>query len=175
MKADLRDAPEWLRGGRKKGGMPPLLPWILGVCVAVAGVQAANELLLQNAYKSIVAKHQKPTPVAEITRAPAVKMTRHEWDRVVEEQAKRDAGLKGHVTKAAAIPGRDSVINKAYKPGEAINILSFNEPSQPVTPKSERKGVRVTVVTETKDSGCWPLKEGSIERRNCKFYQGLSR
>ena len=155
--------------------MPALFPWILGVCLTLGGLQVANEAFLQNTVKSLDAQHQKPIPVAEITRAPAVKMTRHEWDRVVEEQAKRDAGLKEHVTKAAVMPGKDPVINKAYKPGEAINILSFNEPSQPVTPKSERKGVRVTVVTETKDSGCWPLKEGSIERRNCKFYRGLSR
>lgn len=175
MKADLSDAPEWLRAGSKKGGMPALFPWILGVCVTLGGMQVANEVFLQKTVKSLEAQQQKPIPVAEITRAPAVKMTRHEWDRVVEEQAKRDAGLKGHVTKAAVMPGKDSVINKAYKPGEAINILTFNEPIAPEVPKSQRKGVRVTVVTETKDSGCWPLKEGSVERRNCKFYQGLSR
>lgn len=175
MRADLSDAPEWLRSRSKKGGMPALFPWILGVCVTLGGMHVANEAFLQKTVKSLEAQQLKTVPVAEITRAPAVKMTRDEWDKVVEEQAKRDAGLKEHVTKAAVAPGKGSVINKAYKPGEAINILTFNESYAPEVAKTKSKGVRVTVVSETKDSRCWPLKEGSVERRNCKFSQGLSR
>lgn len=175
MKADLDDAPEWLRARQKKGGMPALFAWIVGVCVTLGALHVGSQALLQGTLKNLAAQQQKPAPVAEISKPRQDKRTETDWQLLVEEQARIDAARQGKETKTPTMPGTEPVINKGYKPGEAINILTFNETPAPEEPKSKSKGVRVTVVAETKDSACWWRKEGSLERRNCKFYQGLNR
>jgi hypothetical protein len=62
-----------------------------------------------------------------------------------------------------------------YTPRGADNVLSLREANQLVESEKPAGKMRVTVIKETKDSTCWPLKEGSIERRNCKAYMGLQR
>lgn len=175
MKADFDDAPEWLRAGQKKSGMPALFAWVVGVCVTLGALQVGSQAFLQGTLKNLAAEKQKPTPVAVISKPTQERRTETDWQLLVEEQARIDAARLQKDRKTPAMPGTEPVINKAYKPGEAINILTFNETYVPEEPKSKSKGVRVTVVAETKDSACWPLKEGSVERRNCKFSQGLSR
>lgn len=177
MKADRSDMPDYLRSRKSKSAIP-FLAWAIAVLITAKAVSLGGEALV----KSMAAKHQSPTPapIAEIYRPePQAKRTEQEWRRVVSEKAKADA-LRQLLSEESAqrqpvMPGTEPVINKGYKSGEAINILSFNETHAPEEPKPKSKGVRVTVVAETKDSTCWLLKEGSVERRNCKFYRGLNR
>ena len=175
MKADFDDAPEWLRARQSKGAMSALFPWIVGVCVTLGALYVGNQALLQGTLEKLAAEKQKQTTVDVISKPTQERRTERDWQLLVEEQARIDAARLQKDSKTQAMPGKEPVINKGYAPGEAIKILTFNETHVPEEPKYKSQGVRVTVVGETKDSTCWPLKEGSIERRNCKFSQGLSR
>lgn len=61
-----------------------------------------------------------------------------------------------------------------YTPRGADNVLSLGGSYQPIEQEKPAGKVRVTVIKETKDQTCWPLKEGSIERRNCKSHVGFN-
>lgn len=180
MQADLDDAPEWLKPGHKKSAMRALLPWMFGICVTLGTLYVGSQAFLHGTARNLWIPPQEPdhAPIAEIYRAPVVRSQKQDWNQVVEAQAQQGRAPQrqaARTTDGPIIPGREPVLNLGYKPGEAINILSFNETYVPEEQESKSRGVRVTVVAETKDSACWPLKEGSVERRNCKFSQGLSR
>lgn len=172
LKAEREDAPSYLRAAGKSR-MPALLAWVTSIGITLGALHLGGQALLQGTIKNLAAQQPKPAPKAEIYR-PQPQTESTDWDKVVETKARQHATPEQQTT-AARMPGTEPVLNKGYKPGEAINILQFNEPARLEAPKTQRKGVRVTVVAETKDSACWPLKEGSVERRNCKFSQGLSR
>lgn len=171
MKADFDDAPEWLRAGQKKGGVAPLFAWIVGVCVVLGALLLGGQALMQGPLKNLASEQQASTQ-AETPKPIQIKNTGQDWARIVEEQSRRDAQMQSQEVNK---PTKQTAFNdKNYKRPDAINVLTFNETRVPEEPKTKRQGVRVTVVAETKDSACWPLKEGSIERRNCKFSQGLN-
>ena len=63
-----------------------------------------------------------------------------------------------------------------YAPKEAINVVKFEQPTRENEEPQTKKTVKVTVVKQTpsmKDRACWPYKEGSVERRNCRLKIGL--
>lgn len=82
-------------------------------------------------------------------------------------------GLPSSSANAPAV--KKTVFNdQNYTPRGADNVLSLRESYQSVEQEKPAGKVRVTVIKETKDQTCWPLKEGSIERRNCKSHVGLN-
>jgi hypothetical protein len=176
MKADLSDAPEYLKAKHnKKARIPTLFAWLVGVCITLGVLHVGGQAFMQGTLKNLAAKQQKPAPIAEISRPSQERSTSQDWDKIAEEQARRDAVAQPQEAKTTVAPTKQTVFNdQNYKQPDAINVLTFNEPYRPEEPKYERKGVKVTVVKETKDSTCWPLREGSIERRNCKFQTGLN-
>ncbi|WP_417311294.1 hypothetical protein [Ectopseudomonas khazarica] len=179
MKADRDDAPEWLRSDtRKRSSLAMLIPGMIGTGITLGALYFGSQFLLQGKVQEMAEKRMppKPTPVAEITRAdPAPKK---DWDRIVEQQARRDAMSQQQPEQPT---GSDSTATKQnifndhnYTPRGADNVLSLRESYQPAEPEKPAGKVRVTVIKETKDQTCWPLKEGSIERRNCKSHVGLN-
>lgn len=78
---------------------------------------------------------------------------------------------------SAAPTTRQTVFNdQNYLPRWADNVVSLREGYKPVETERPAGKVRVTIVEQTpsmKDRACWPLKEGSIERCNCRFRVGL--
>lgn len=179
MKADRNDAPEWIRSNtRRKGGLGVVIPGVIGLVVTLGALNIAGQAFLQSNVQRLVEKRQqpRPAPVAEITRsAPA---PRKDWDRIVEQQARRDATSQQSPEQSISSESpaiKQTVFNdQNYAPRGADNVLSLGLTYQPMEPEKPAGKVRVTVIKETKDSTCWPLKEGSIERRNCKSYIGLN-
>lgn len=180
MTADRDDAPEWLRSDtRKRSSLAMLIPGMIGTGITLGALYFGSQFLLQSKVQEMAEKRMppKPTPVAEITRADPA--PRKDWDRIVEQQARRDAMSQQEPEQPT---GSDSPVAKQnifndhnYTPRGADNVLSLRESYQPAEPEKPAGKVRVTVIKETKDQTCWPLKEGSIERRNCKSYIGLQR
>lgn len=179
MKADRNDAPEWLTSRpRKSGNLGVVLAGAIGMVVTFGALTVAGQAFMQTTVKNLAENRQqpKPKPVAEITRAEPA--PRHDWDRIVEEQARRDA-MSQHQPEQPT--GSDSPARKQnifndhnYTPRGADNVLSLRETYQHDEQEKTAGKVRVTVIKETKDQTCWPLKEGSIERRNCKSHVGLN-
>lgn len=139
---------------------------------------SAGQAFMQTTVKNLAENRQQPKPkaVAEITRAEPT--PRNDWDGIVEEQARRDAMS---LQQPEQPTGSDSPATKQnifndhnYTPRGADNVLSLRDTYQPAEPEKPAGKVRVTVIKETKDQTCWPLKEGSIERRNCKSHVGLN-
>lgn len=180
MKADRDDAPEWLTSRPSKGSnLKVVLAGTIGTVVTLGALTLAGQAFMQNTVKDLAANSQppKPKPVAEITRAEPA--PRNDWDRIVEEQARRDAmstQQPEQPTGSDSPAVKQTVFNdQNYTPRGADNVLSLRDTYKPAEPEKPADKVRVTVIKETKDSTCWPLKEGSIERRSCKSYLKLQR
>lgn len=112
----------------------------------------------------------KLTPVAEVTRVDSA--PRKDWDRIVEQQARRDAMSTQQPEQPAGSDShapKQTVFNdQNYTPRGADNVLSHREIYRPAEPEKPTEKVRVAIVKETRDTTCSILREGIIERRNCK-------
>ncbi|MGE8296967.1 MAG: hypothetical protein ACN6PH_15630 [Pseudomonas sp.] len=179
MKADRNDAPEWLTSRpRKRGNAGAIIAGVLGTVVTLGALNVAGQAFLQTTVKNLAENRQqpKPKPVAEITRAEPE--TSKDWQRIVEEQVRRDAmspQQPEQPTGSDSPAVKQTIFNdQNYTPRGADNVLSLRETYQRAEPEKPTGKVRVTVIKETKDQTCWPLKEGSIERRNCKSHVGLN-
>lgn len=183
MKADRDDAPSYLRqGGFKKTTKIWAIPVFLGTCIALGLLQVGSSLLLKNTVQSLA--HTPPpqaAPAAKISYSVPVN-DQDKWDRVVEEQLRRGNPQALNQTPTDVGPTtapRQTVFHdQNYVPRGADNVVSLRtEPDPQKSYQPPQQGVRVTVVGETqsmKEKACWPSKEGSIEKRNCKFNVGLN-
>lgn len=178
MKADRHDAPEWItNSNRKRSNLKMVIPGLIGTVITIGALHFASQALLQGTVKSIAEKRQQPNPlpVAEIHRAEA----QTDWDKVVEEQARRDAMSQTQTelpTNTENSATKQTVFNDLnYTPRGADNVLAVEKNYKTVEREEPAKKLKVTVIKETKDTTCWPLKEGSVERRNCKASINLGR
>jgi len=182
MKAEWNDAPDYIRRRPRKGAVAWLIPGLIGTAITLAALQMVSSAFLKGTVQGIADKRvqPKPAPVAEIARAePAA--TR-DWDRVVEEVAARGATPQPQSPQSLAVttesPSKRTVFNdKNYKPRGADNVLSFQEPPQPIKHKKITANKEVIVVGQKrsmKAQACWPYKDGSIEERNCRAIVSLN-
>lgn len=181
MKADRDDAPEWLTSRpRKSGSMVAVLAGGVGMVITLGLLTVAGEAFMQSTVKNLAENRQqpKPKPVAEITRvepAPA-----KDWDRIVEQQARRDAmsqQLSEQLSGSGSPAIKQTVFNdQNYTARGADNVLSLRESYQPGEPEKPAGKVRVTVIKEKQKLKDWACRgrEGSIERRNCRSHVGLN-
>ncbi|MBS7663339.1 hypothetical protein I0D00_15525 [Pseudomonas lalucatii] len=183
MKADWNDAPDYIRTNpRRRNAVAWFIPGIIGTCVTLAMLHAAGSAFLKGTVQNLANKntHSRPAPVAEITRPEPV--ASKDWDRIVEEQARRDQQAQASPApgqaEVANAPPKQTVFNdNNYIPRGANNVVSFTEPPSPVEQPKPAAKMKVTVIKQTpsmKDRACWPHKEGSIERRNCRASIGLN-
>lgn len=179
MKADRHDAPEWIRSNsRKRGNLGVVIPGLIGTVITVGVLYVASQAFLQGTVKNLAESKQQPTalPVAEIRRtAPET-----DWNKVVEEQARRDAMSQPQSqlpTSTASTATKQTVFNDLnYKPRGADNVLTFEETYKPIEPEKPAAKMRVTVIKEElklKDWVCGSRPNGSVEQRNCKSRVGL--
>lgn len=161
------------------GNLRVVLSGMTGAVIALGALNVAGQAFLQTTVKNLAENRQqpKPKPVAEITRAEPA--SRNDWNKIVEQQARRDAMSPQQPEQPAGSDSpalKQTVFNdQNYTPRGADNVLSLHESYQSTKQEEPAGKVRVTVIKETKDQTCWPLKEGSIKRRNCKSYIGLQR
>ena len=181
MKAERDDAPEWLTSRPSKGSnLKVVLAGTIGTVVTLGALTLAGQAFMQNTVKNLAAnsQSQKPTPVAEISRAEPA--PRNDWDRIVEEQARRDSmstQQPEQPTGSDSSAVKQTVFNdQNYTPRGADNVLSLRETYQPVAPEKSAGKLQVTVIKEDQKLKDWVCRgrEGSIERRNCKLKAGLN-
>lgn len=181
MKADRDDAPEWLTSRTSKGSnLKVVLAGTIGTVVTLGALTLAGQAFMQNTVKNLAANSQppKPKPVADIIRAEPT--PRNDWDKIVEEQARRDAMStqqpeQPYDSDSPAV--KQTVFNdQNYTPRGADNVLSLRESYRPVESENPPEKVRVTVIKEDQKLRDWVCggKEGSIEKRNCKAKVGLN-
>lgn len=177
MKADRDDAPNYVRPSACRSNMTTwVVASFLGSAFTVGLLYTLSSLYVQGKVDRLANNPKpKPDPVAEITRAaPAEK----DWDKIVEEVAKRDtlSQSKNEKEKISVDDAKKQTVfnDQNYTPKGANNVLSISESNQTTEQDKPQGKLKVTVIKETKDSKCWPLKEGSIERRNCKSHIGLN-
>jgi hypothetical protein len=181
MKADWNDAPGYIRtSSRRSSARTWIIPGVIGTCITLGLLQVAGTAFLKGTVQNLADKntHSWPVPVAEMT--PAENVTSKDWDRIVDEQARRDLQTQSNKAPSQAemanAPTKQSVFNdNNYIPRGADNIASFAEAPQPVEKPVEK--MKVTIIEQTpsmKDRACWPHKEGSVERRNCRSSVGLN-
>lgn len=183
MKAEWNDAPDYIRRRPRKGAVAWLIPGLIGTAIMLAALQMVSSTFLQGTAQGIADKRiqPKPAPVAEITRAePAATK---DWDRVVEEVAERGATpqsqpIQSQADTTAETPPKQTEFSDAnYRPRGADNVVSLRTPPQPIEHSQPKANREITVVGERpsmKDRACWPHKEGSLERRNCRSNVGLT-
>lgn len=179
MKADMDDAPEYLRPtGRRSNRLTWVIASLLGTGITVGALHTLGSTYLQSTVNNL-ANHQRPKSIsiAEVTRPASI--PEKNWHKVVEERARRDA--MSHQSKqgnSAESPPKQTVFNDLnYQPRGADNVLSLRDTYQTEEQAKPAGKVRVTVIEQApnmKDRACWPYKEGSVERRNCRSAVGLS-
>ena len=176
MKADRNDVPEWLTSRpRKSGNLGVVLAGVAGIVVTFGALTLAGQALMQNTVKNLTenSQPQKPKPVAEITRAEPA--PRNDWDKIVEEQARRDAISTQQPEQPAGSDSpavKQTVFNdQNYTPIGADNVLSLLEGFQHVQqPEKTAEKLEVTIVKEEQRLQDWVCggEDRSIERRSCK-------
>ncbi|MBZ9666749.1 hypothetical protein H3221_018580 [Pseudomonas sp. LMG 31766] len=179
MKADRDDAPEWLTSRPSKGSnLKVVLAGVIGTAVTLGVLTLAGQAFMENTVKNLAANSQqpKPTPVAEITRSEPT--PRNDWDKIVEQQARRDAmsqEQREQTTGSNSPAVKQTVFNdQNYTPRGADNVLSSREAPRTVPQEQPKEKLRVTVIKEERKlKDFCGGKEGSIERRNCKSHIGL--
>ena len=180
MKADRDDAPEWLTSRpRKRGNLGVVLAGAIGMVVTLGALTVAGQAFMQSTVKNLAENRQqpKPTPVAEISRAEPA--PRNDWDKIVEEQARRDAmslQQPEQPTGSDSPAVKQTVFNdQNYTPRGADNVLSSREIPKPVIQEQPKEKLRVTgIKEERKLKDFCGGEEGSIERRNCRSQIGLN-
>jgi hypothetical protein len=184
MKADWNDAPDYItRQPRRSRRLAKLIPGLIGTLITLAVLQMAGSAYLQGAAQRIAEKRiqPKPAPVAEISRAE--QPTTRDWDKLVEDVAARGATSQPKSTPPQAsteetLSSKQTAFSDAnYIPRGADNVVSFEKPAQSAELTKPAVNKEITVVGKRpsmKDRACWPHKQGSIERRNCKSGIGLS-
>jgi len=183
MKAEWNDAPDYIRRRPRKGAVAWLIPGLIGTAIMLAALQMVSSAFLKGTAQGIADKRiqPKPAPVAEIKRAEP-KATK-DWDRVVEEAAARGAmphpqSAQPQAASAETPTSKQIEFTDAnYLPRGAHNVLSFKEPPQPVqlpSPAAKKEIIIVGQKPSMKERACWPHKEGSLARRNCRSNVGLN-
>lgn len=183
MKADRNDAPEYIRtSSRQSGASAWIIPGIIGTCITLGLLQVAGSAFLNGTVQSLAHKstQAKPAPVAQIPRQDPV--SEKDWERIVEDQARRDQGAQLNTTlyqsETASASVKQTVFNDDnYIPRGANNVMSFVVPTSMVEEQKITEKLKITVIKQesnTKDRACWPYKAGSIERRNCRSSIGLN-
>lgn len=177
MKADRDDAPTYFRpSAHRSNGSTWIVASFLGSVLTVGMLYTLSALYMHDVADQILnGQKPKPAPTAEITRsAPAEK----DWDKIVEEVAKRSSKTEPTKHSPQIQQPKQTEYNAAtYVPAHVVNVIPAMRTDEPrEVPKGVEK-VRVTIIKESpsmKDRACWPHKEGSIERRNCRAAIGLS-
>lgn len=168
MQADRDDAP--LRRQKKSGIMKWMVALGIGTGITVGMLFVASMNAGKNQLKNaLTVTTNTPT---EAIQPKAEKKQEIDWDKVVEEQARRDAGKRIVSTpeEIAAQKLKDQV-ERDRRANEAIAILNaknFGEGVVAETQKKKGKQEIVIVGKESRISDFCPGGEGSIMRRNCK-------
>lgn len=160
-----------------------MVPAFASTAVVFGILYLTSSLLLPSALNGTANRqpHQSP-PLAQISQ-PASKNGQDKWDRLVEERFRQDnpPAAIWATTKSAppSVPKQTDYHDQNYVPRGVDNVVPLHPyplPQEPTNP-SEPQRTRITIVGENrslKDRICWPYKEGSVERRNCKSWVGLN-
>lgn len=180
MKADRDDAPEWLTSKpRKRGNMGAVIAGVIGMVVTLGALTLGGQAFMTNTVKNLAANSQqtKPKPVAEITRSEPT--PRNDWDKIVEEQARRDAMSRQRAeqpTSSDSPATKQTVFNdQNYTPKGAINLVDAREwgtaePYEQTRKRQEEQ--KIMVIGEQNRPEDWICsfagKDGSLKKRDCK-------
>lgn len=184
MKAEREDAPFYIY---KSGWMHTVKVWsipaIAGTFITMALLQLANLVWLNERIPNVVGGQVEPTMSGQVIRSPTAAIETERRNPLMSHPAPANRLWKEVQTQEpeANPSGKQTVFNdRNYAPRDVQNIVSMAQPQDSYVSKQEErkgKGVRVTIVGETRDfkeTACWPFREGSIEKRNCKAQVALN-
>jgi len=172
MKADITDGPAFLRP-KKKNHTTFIISLVAVSAIFWTLVALFGKPIVIHIGKpqvAVVPKKGMTTTNDSIAAIPPVQNERQDaaaemfWSNVKEKQR------QGSAQKQTEFNDRN------YVPAEAVNVVRFEQPTR-INEEPAKKEVKVTVVKQEqsmKDRACWPYKEGSVERRNCRLRVGLN-
>ncbi len=187
MRADRSDAPEYItRVAPNRSVAGWLVAGLIGTASTLGLLQIAGlalqDTIAPNRTAPVVSQ---PGPAAGAHIARPASAPAKDWDSIVEALASTRAEPQAVTAQprsssgAVSSPsGKQTEFSDAnYQPRGADNVLSFKAPPPPplAAPRSSKASEIVVVGQEPsmKDRACWPFREGSIERRNCRTRVGL--
>ena len=187
MKADRNDAPEWLTSRpRKRGNLSVVIAGVIGTMVTLGALNVAGQAFLQTTVKNLAENRQqpKPKPVAEITRVEPA--PRNDWDKIVQEQARRDAMSRQqkpeHQTGFTTPVPKQTVFNdQNYTPKGPINLVDarkWGNAELDEQTRNRQEDLRIIVIGQQNRPEDWICSysgsKGSIQRRSCKSHYQIS-
>ncbi|MFZ6049395.1 hypothetical protein ACFW0H_25140 [Pseudomonas sp. CR3202] len=184
MEADMDDAPSYIhRRGWQHIARVWTIPAIAGTCVTLGLLQLANFRLFNEKAHGLADRQAAQAvlsgPIIRPQLTPAE--TGREYSSFVQPAPRAHLWKEEQVQQPSLAPSpKQTVFNdRNYAPRGADNVVSMTQPKDSFVIESAEpkgKGVRVKVVGEKRDfkeAACWPYREGSIEKRNCKAGIGL--
>lgn len=176
MNADRDDAPLYIQ---RRGWIYSIKIWaipvIAGSFVTLSLLHLASNSLLNKSGPNTAEMQVRADISGQIVRVPKT---------AIEARREDSSTDNSHLWKSenrAETHAKQTVFNdRNYIPRDADNIISMAEPKNSfASPHEENKKrkINITIIGERhdiKESACWPHREGSIEKRNCKAEVGLS-
>jgi len=167
MRAEISDAPERLTRKRHKRNVLHTL-----ICLAIGSLVTIGAVGLINRATSTESTYKQPMihPGSndELTHASDMPPSRHldsSWLRASSE------------IRPPSDTNRQTAFNDHnFTPRGADNVIAFPASADIPSRGEPSRKAKLTIVQQSpsmKDRACWPYRQGSIERRNCRFSVGL--
>ncbi len=155
MKADWNDAPDYIRTRARRGNTKGLIiAGVIGTCVTLGGLAFTDSDRIGDLAKNFTnPNYVRPTPDYEKQRNRSEISDSKNWDRVVEQQARRDQ-VRETVT-ITPLPHNEpestqvkqvSFSDRNYVPRGADNVLKFEDPNIPIEAPKPPERTKITIV-----------------------------
>jgi hypothetical protein len=167
MNADISDAPERVIRKHHKRGV-----FYMVVCLMIGSVATTGTFTLIKRASSIDSPHNRSmSPVSNEGALIRASETPPSGD---PGSSKPQGSSDIHLPASTA---RQTVFNdQNFTPRGADNVITLRLGSDIPPQKQPSTGVKLTIVRQSpklKERACRPLKQGSIESRNCRALIGL--
>lgn len=183
MKADWNDAPDYIRTRARRGNTKGLIiAGVIGTCVTLGGLAFTDSAHMGGLAKNFTnPNYVRPTPDYEKQRSRSVSSDSKNWDRVVEQQARRDQVRETvTITQPAQNESQPAQVKQTsyhdrnYVPRGAYNVVPATKSLPKEIEKPKKPKEIVVVGKETRLRDYCPYREGSLERRICKMRADLN-
>lgn len=166
MRAEISDAPERLNRKRHKRNVLHTL-----ICLAIGSLVTIGAVGLVNRATSTESTDKQPMS------HPGDDGLTHASDMPPSRDLDSSLLRASSEIRPPSDTNRQTAFNdQNFTPRGADNVIAFPASAYISSRDEPSKKAKLAIVRQSpsmKDRACWPYRQGSIERRNCRFSVGL--
>lgn len=173
MKADITDGPAFLRPKKKSHTTFIIALVVVSAAFWILVSLFGKPIAIDIGKPQVAVAHRKGASTTTSDSIAAIPPAQNERQNAAAEMFWSNVNEK---QRGGSEQKQTEFNDRNYVPTEAVNVVRFEQPTR-INVEPAKKEVKVTVVKQEqsmKDRACWPYKEGSVERRNCRLRVGLN-